>query len=177
MGFGFFLLLLFIVGPSTIILILIGLFTRDKDYFIAIGVIWFLLFGLICLSISINFFTSKKNLDQSDLYGDYVIDRSHFPGKQADWQYDHFRFTLTHSDSIYFHETEGANIIKTHKGSIRFLTKYSQPRLIIEMENDTCHHIIEKYPTLYRKVWSFYYVFHSPKFKNVFFRKGKWRKR
>ncbi|POR20843.1 hypothetical protein BWK58_13375, partial [Flavobacterium columnare] len=35
-------------------------------------------------------------------------------------------------------------------------------------------HIIQNNPTLYREVWSFYYVFKSKKIGNMFFTKKKW---
>jgi len=49
-----------------------------------------------------------------------------------------------------------------------------QPLLRIHRSAEM-HHIIEEEPTLYRNVWSFYYVFKSQKFGNVFFKKGKWK--
>ncbi|QRR00195.1 hypothetical protein [Dyadobacter sandarakinus] len=36
------------------------------------------------------------------------------------------------------------------------------------------HHILMDNPTTYRETWSFYLVFDSPKFGNVFFTKGDW---
>jgi hypothetical protein len=39
------------------------------------------------------------------------------------------------------------------------------------MEQPT-HHIMTSNPTTYRSAWSFYLVFYSPKFNNVYFKKG-----
>jgi len=36
------------------------------------------------------------------------------------------------------------------------------------------HHIVTSNPTTYRSAWSFYLVFESPKFNNVYFKKGQW---
>ncbi|NRF37488.1 hypothetical protein [Pedobacter foliorum] len=36
------------------------------------------------------------------------------------------------------------------------------------------HHIMDGDPTIYRDTWSFYLVFNSPKFGNMFFKKGAW---
>jgi len=131
--------------------------------------------GLLILTLVIySWLTGKKELDRSDVYGDYVIDRGKFSGPQADWQYEHFRFTILPNDSIYFYETDGEKIIKTHKGTVKFLSTYKSPRLVVQIETPR-HHIIENYPTLYREPWSFYYVFNSGKFGNVFFTKGKWK--
>jgi len=35
-------------------------------------------------------------------------------------------------------------------------------------------HILASNPTTYRNAWNFYLVFNSPKFGNMFFKKGKW---
>ena len=47
-------------------------------------------------------------------------------------------------------------------------------RLIIKMEQPT-HHIMTSNPTTYRSARSFYLVFYSPKFNNVYFKKGQWK--
>jgi hypothetical protein len=131
--------------------------------------------GLLILTLFLyNWLTSKKEIERSDIYGDYVIDRNKFSGFQADWQYEHFRYTILPNDSIYFYETDGEKIIKTHKGTVKFLSSYQRPRLVLQIDTPR-HHIIESYPTLYREPWSFYYVFNSEKFGNVFFTKGKWK--
>src|SRR4051812_5379886 len=53
---------------------------------------------------------------------------------------------------------------------IRLLTdkKKLDRKLIINMEQPT-HHILTSNPTTYRSAWSFYLIFNSPKFGNMFF--------
>lgn len=118
-------------------------------------------------------FRTKMVLDKEDYYGEYIINRKYFPGIQADWQYNTFRFEIRENDSIYFHVTEGEKILETFKGKVRFATPYNSTRLIINMPLPT-HHIISDNPTTYRDVWDFYLVFKSHKFHNVFFTKGEW---
>ena len=172
MGFGFSLGLIFIILPLTAILLLTGVITRKKVTG-ALGVIWGGVFALILFSFIARFLTSQVELDRDDIYGEYVIHRDKFPGFQADWQYNHFRFEIKENDSIYFHETNGEQILKTHKGTISFKEAYRRPRLVIHME-EPGHHIMEAEPALYRQTWSFFYVFKSPKFKSVFFRQEEW---
>jgi len=59
-------------------------------------------------------------------------------------------------------------------GRVRYTRANTNPRIVITM-NRTPHHILKETPTLYRKVWSFYYVFESEKFGNMFFKKGDWK--
>ncbi len=115
-----------------------------------------------------------EQADKKDYYGEYVINRDYFKGKQTDWQYNHFRFEITKEDSIFFYVTEGEKIIKSYRGKIKTSTPYSSARLIVQMEQPT-HHILKRNPTIYRSAWSFYLVFNSDKFYNVFFKKGKWK--
>lgn len=127
---------------------------------------------MIFLLSIISFFNSKKELEKEDLYGDYVIDRDKFAGKQADWQYNHYRYRITEDNKIFFYITEKEKIIKTIQGKVEIYEGYASPRLKITF--DEPFHIIDNNPTLYREVWSFYYVFYSDKYQNVFFKKGTW---
>lgn len=121
--------------------------------------------------------TSKEVLDKKDYYGEYIINRDYFSGKQSDWQYNHYRFKILKNDSLYFYITNNERIIKIIKGKIAVTNKddYESQRLIINLDYPT-HHILSSNPTTYRSSWSFYLVFNSPKFNNVFFKKGKWEK-
>jgi len=174
MGFGANLLFIFILIPGTLIMLIAWIFTRN----IQIGRL--LLFGWTCvialaiLGTVVSFFTEKKQLDRDDIYGTYVIDRTKFPGKQADWQYDHYRFTITKDNKFFFYVTDKNRVVRAYQGSIGFREVYEHPRLVIQLPQPH-QHIMEEEPTLYRNVFSFYYVFNSPKFGNVFFTKGDWK--
>ena len=62
--------------------------------------------------------TAKKILKKEDYYREYIINRDYFPGKQANWQYDHYRFEIKENDSIFFYLTDREKILKTFRGKI-----------------------------------------------------------
>ncbi|GAA4359445.1 hypothetical protein GCM10023185_26060 [Hymenobacter saemangeumensis] len=120
--------------------------------------------------------TTKKQLKKQDFYGQYIINRSYFPGRQANWQYDSFRFEIKKNDSLYFYVLQRGKIAQTYKGAISTLKPYSSHRLVVQMNQPT-HHVMESNPTIYRDAWGFYLVFNSPRFGNMFFIKGSWEAR
>lgn len=174
MGFGFNLFFIFILVPATIILLLISLFSKKEIFGKTLRIIWFSVFSLVLFSYIVQALTSKKELKKKDYYGQYIVDRAFFAGNQADWQYNNFRFEIKPNDSIFFYVTNKEKVVKTYKGKIKTTTAYNSDRLILSMQ-DSSHHIVSSNPTTYRSAWSFYLVFYSPKFKNVFFKKGKWK--
>lgn len=174
MGFGFNLFFIFILLPLTAALLIIWLLTKRKFFIISLAIIWAAIFALIIIGSLLNILLSKVTLEKEDFYGEYIIDRSYFSGKQADWQYENFRFEIKNNDSIYFYITQKNDIAKVFKGRISTLKPYSSERLVLHMQQPT-HHILITNPTIYRDTWGFYLVFNSPKFNNVFFTKGKWK--
>lgn len=179
MGFGFNLLFVFIILPLTalltIILLATWLKTKQKIYGKVVALMWLLIMGFIASLIGIKWLTSKTELDKKDYYGHYIVNRDYFAGKQADWQYDHFRFEIKDNDSIYFHVTDKEKIITTYTGKITTTKAYSSERLIINMEQPT-HHIMTSNPTTYRSARIFVLIFYSPEFNNVYFKKGYWKR-
>ncbi len=173
MGFGFNLFFVFILVPLIGILLVVWLITRKKIFGKSVGMTWLGILGLILLSGTVQWLSAKTELKKNDYYGQYIVDRDFFPGRHADWQYNNFRFEIKNDDNIYFYETNRGKILKTFKGKISTTRPYSSERLIISMEQPS-HHILTSNPTIYRNAWSFYLVFHSPKFSNVYFKKGKW---
>ncbi|WP_333600611.1 hypothetical protein [Flavobacterium sp.] len=161
------------IVPLTAILLLLWFITKKKIFGKIAGWYWigFLLFVVFLCILDV--FTSKKKIEKEDIYGDYIIDREKFPGKQADWQYNHYRYSITKDNKMYFYITNKEKIVKTIKGTIK-LNNYANPRIELFFE-DPKFHIIEEDPTLYREIWSFYYVFYSNKYQNVFFKKGSWK--
>ena len=173
MGFGFYLGFIFIILPLTGILLIVWALTRKKIFGKILGFIWLSLIGLIFFSVILQWLTAKKELEKEDYYGQYVIDRNYFKGKQANWQYNNFRFEIRKNDSIYFYLTENEKILKIYKGTISTVKPWNSERLVINMIQPT-NHIIKTNPTVYRSAWGFYLVFHSDKFNNIYFKKGKW---
>ena len=178
MGFGFNLFFVFILVPLTGILLVTWLLTQKKIFGIVLGLIWLGIFGLGFYSSTIQWLRERKDfkLKKNDYYGQYVINRNYFKGGQADWQYNTFRFEIKDNDSIFFYVTDKEKILKTYRGTITTTAPYSSERLILNMEQPT-HHIMSGNPTTYRNRSdrSFYLVFYSPKFNNVFFKKGEWK--
>lgn len=168
-----FLFFLFIISPLTVILLLAWLVTKNKIYGKIVGFFWLSLFGIFIFGTIIRIMTDKTELDKKDYFGEYIVNREYFKGKQTDWLYDNFRFEIKDNDSIYFYVTDKEKILKTYSGTITTTKPFSSERLIIKMEQPT-HHILTSYPTTYRSAWSFYLVFNSPKFNNVYFKKGQW---
>jgi len=173
MGFAFNLFVAFILFPLVCILFILWAISKKKAFIKMIAYIITGLFGLIVLSSFLRIFIDKKTLHKDDYYGSYVIDKTYFPGKQANWQYDTFRFEIKDNDSIYFYVTDKNKIRKTYKGTISTKTIYQSQRLAIHMQQPT-HHILTTNPTIYRSVWGFELVFDSPKFSNMCFKKGEW---
>lgn len=167
--------ILIIVVPINIVFVLIGLFSK-KTIFHKIGcgisILPFLL--LILLYIFNLCFYKKMNLDQDEIYGTYVIDTYKCPGKQANWQHKHFKFEIRKDDCFYFYIYNDAGVLqKTIKKPIIFKSGWNSS--LIDMQpNKNDFHILKNNPTLYREVWTFYYVFESEKFGNMFFTKKKW---
>ena len=175
MGFGFTLFVLVVLIPTTLTFLLLWAFFRKKIFGFALATFWgFFLLLVLGLNI-IAFFTKPMTVEQDDVYGEYIVDRNRYPGTNADWQYNHFRFEIT-ADSLFLHETEGRKIIRTHRRKIDFLEPRVQALWTFADTNDSAHHLINSTPTLYRETFDFYYVFKSEKFGNVFVRRGKWEK-
>lgn len=86
--------LLIIIVPSTGILLLLWLITRKSIFGKIAGALWLGLISLIVLFCILSVFNSKKEIDKDDIYGEYIIDRNKCAGKQADWQYNHYRFKI-----------------------------------------------------------------------------------
>lgn len=164
-----------IILPVSLILLLIAGITNKKIYAQVVLYGWiFMIFMSILGEISRPLF-QKIVLEKSDFYGEYIIDRNYFSGKQTDWQYNNFRFEIKENDSIYFYVTDGKIINKIYKGKFSTRKTFSseRPKFEISFPN---HHILTTNPTVYREIWDFILVFNSPKFKNMYFRKGKWKK-
>lgn len=173
MGFGFNLGIIFIILPALAIFFVLFVATKKKFFGKAIAAVIIGILALVLFSSAMRMLTSKKQLDKDDYYGSYVVDKSYFPGKQADWQYNHYRFEIKDNDSIYFYYTDGNRIRKTYKGHISTVKPFSSEILVLHMQQPT-HHILTTNPTIYRGTWKFELVFDSPKFSNMFFTKGEW---
>ena len=177
LGFLFFLFTLFLVVLGSVV---IGMIRGDKELIFTVFKGVGIFFGLILFAIIVSqvkeYFTGKMHVDKEDIYGSYIIDRTRFPGKNAEWQYQHYRFEITEPDGFAFHCTNYDKVVKTYIGKVEFTTD-NRPHIKLQMQypdGDTCH-VLRTNPTLYREPFSFYYVFESPKYGNMFFKNGEYR--
>lgn len=154
-------------------LLLLWVSSRRKIFVELLATIWGTLLVITIVSGINSWLAADKVLEKDDYYGQYIVNRSYFPGKQADWQYDSFRFEIKDNDSIYFYATEKQKIVQVFKGAISTIKPTVSERLVLHMAQPT-HHILTGNPTTYRNARGFYLVFNSPKFGNVFFKKGEW---
>lgn len=160
---------LFLIAVSLVLFIL-WISLRKHIFGFILGGIWLLVF---LLSIFNENPAEKIDLTKADYYGNYIIDRSFYPGPQAEWQYNHYRFYIRDNDSIYFYVTHKEKIIRAYIGNIYTVKPFDSERLGISMPYPT-HHILRSGPTVYRTKTGFYLVFRSPRYGNVFFKKGNW---
>lgn len=169
MGFG--LGFIFVLLPLTVLLLILWVETGKRLLGIALGLMWLGAGGIFLLAVVSE---SMSKLDPDDFYGEYVIDRTKFPGRQADWQYNHYRFEITPANELRFHVTDGRRIVRTYAVPITFTNLRATPHLVLQLDSSR-YHILADNPTLYRTNGEFYYVFESPHFGNVFFTKGHWQ--
>jgi hypothetical protein len=181
MGKGIVILFYLIMIPLSAILFFAWVvgdyFQWKKQQFVYILItIWVIFIGGTGLLFMIEPFLKPMVVTPQDIYGNYVIDKSIFPGKQAEWQYDNFRFKITKNDELVFEyhiynnwKREVVNISYTSGYYDTDKDEYCNKRIILH-SNSTNHHIIHDNPTLFRKDFNrFYYVFKSKRFGNVFF--------
>jgi hypothetical protein len=173
MGFGFNLFFVFILLPLTLLLPIVSVLSKQSCFGKALGLLWIGTIMLVIISFVLRPIFSIKLLEKSDYYGEYVIDRSMFPGGNANWQYNSFRFEINDHDSIFFHATDGKRIIRTYPGTISTVKPYSSERLVLHMIKPT-HHVIDENPETHRSTWDFYLTFKDSLYNNMFFVKGKW---
>lgn len=169
MGVGFNL-----IGFPILILVTVGLLgyffiTKSTVPLKILRVIWLLTVILIVTGRIADYFRKPIRLTKSDIIGEYRIDTNIFGGPNANWQYDHYKFTITSTDSIFFYVTNNGTIIKTIKEKILYS---SGPPDVWKVQGAaTRYHVIKYPPTLYRGHYKFYYVFKSDHYGNMFFRK------
>ena len=158
----------------SIILFLLNLIFKNKIFRdLNIG-LWLLFISIPVILLIESFLNSKTNVEKEDIYGNYIINRNKCKGKQADWQYNHYRFKITNDNKIYFYVTDKERIVKSFTGKIE-INSYSNPSTLFKINfEEPIFHILQENPTLYRETWTYYYVLHSQKYGNMFFTKGNW---
>ncbi len=103
--------------------------------------------------------------DRDEIIGHYEIDRSRYPGKQADWQHATYSLQISQNSAVVRDSRTNTKweypIIWYHQPDYRWTFKDEGKR----------HHIVAEGPDLYRQRSGYHYVFKSPLYGDVFFRK------
>ena len=168
MGFGFNLIGFPLLIVSTVGLLIYFAATENKTALKILGSVWIVAIVVGATSLIREHYQTPLRLTKQEIIGNYRIDKRFYPGKNTDWQYDHYRFTITPTDSIYFYLTNKNTILKTFKGKLKYS---SGPPDLWSIQSDTTYHVIKYRPLLHRGNRKFYYVFHSDIYGNMFFRK------
>ena len=169
MGFGFNLFGFPLLILSTIGLFIFFLISRKKITLTILGSLWGFTILIFIFGSIADHYRKPIRLTKQDIIGEYRIDKTFYPGKNANWQYKHFKFYITDKDSILFVIMKEKGIpLAFYKHKINFS---DGPPDLWKIIADSTHHILKSQPTLYRGHDKFYYVFHSEKYGNMFFRK------
>lgn len=169
MGFGFSLFGLPLLLIVTVALLLFA--TRKKSALKVLAAIWLITIVLVIACAVASHLREPILLTKQDVVGEYRIDTTFYPGKNARWQYYRYKFRITNSDSLYFTIMDtGQHPYKIFAHKIN--QDFGPPFLWSVVADSTCH-IIRAKPILHRGHNKFYYVLHSDKFGNMFFRHAK----
>ena len=163
--------LIFIVFPIiliTLVLLAGFVFTRKRRYLATLGTIWFFAIGGYSILLIIAHFNKPIQLKQEDICGDYRIDTNFYPGANARWQYNKYRFTITNKDSLLLHAYD---IYGRQQSTYGYKIRHSNRHFGTWSADSAKHHLLYHSPILYRSHSSYYYVLKSTRYGNMFFRK------
>ena len=111
-----------------------------------------------------------KLVEKHDIIGTYCVDTRMFPGKNSNWQYEHYKIEITDNKLIVKYLDLG-RIQSTESVEIVFLEYYKNNR--VKVTGNSHHHMLQQHPLLVREGWSYYYVINSLKYGNMYFKKEK----
>jgi hypothetical protein len=160
-----------------LIITLIGgmgfLITKKSLYWKMLLYTWVpFLFIILCV-VTVIWLENDVVLAKKDFYGTYRINRDYFPGEDAEWQYDHFKFDILENDSIHFYVTKNDSVVRVYKGKVFFNESYKSVRIRFDMLSPV-HHVMSDQPLIIRSRWDFDIVMHSSLFNNMYFEKTSW---
>ena len=168
MGFGFNLIGFPILILTTIGLLIYFFVSKKRIALTILGAIWGLTILVFIASVISDHYRAPIRLTKSEIIGDYRIDTNFYKGTNAKWQYEHYKFTISPNDSIYFFVINKDTVKKMFKGKLKYS---SGPPDLWTIQSMTTYHVIKYPPILYRGHNKFYYVFKSDIYGNMFFRK------
>lgn len=130
-----------------------------------IAVIFFVGPILLVLVFSfVGWMNSKVRPSRADILGDYKVDRGFCPGKQADWQHEIYSLKITEK----WIEIRDVRTEKIWREEIDWVT-WSEYRWRFKVA--PAHHMIRGGPAIVREKLGYYYIFESPLYGVVRFRK------
>lgn len=142
--------------------------SKDKIFFKKALILWLLVASFIGIVVLLSWYFSPISVDKHLIIGTYEIDTKLYPGKNANWQKEHFRFQITEDDQFIFYERLADKTERVSYGRVKWAKERTEKwSILIEKP----HHVIDQHPVLYRSNRGFYYVFRSKLFGNMFFRK------
>lgn len=166
-----------IIIPVALIVLILSIYsglaflvTRKVEYwhlFLKVVGSTFMLIGVLLL---VRWLNSDVKLSHGDFHGDYVIDRDYFPGPNAQWQYEHYKFTIRQDDSLFFYVMAGDSVKSVFKGKMNVSTAYASARITFDMHQPV-HHVFTEQPLIVRSCWGFNIVLYSPFYNHMYFEK------
>lgn len=122
------------------------------------------------VSTVIEFLPKYRRVSPGDVYGTYRIDRNFYPGQNADWQYEHYRFKITSENKFVLTEIDDNGVAHQYQGKVTWKDTKTR-RALWSAKLSKPHHLQINAPTLYRSYFYFYYVIPSKRYGNMFFRR------
>ncbi|NQZ90183.1 MAG: hypothetical protein HRT54_21685 [Colwellia sp.] len=142
--------------------------TKNKQFLYKFSVLWLTPICFISLLMLFAWFNGLTHVDKQRIVGSYEVDTKFYPGKNANWQKEHFRFEITEDNKFYLFVRLADKSENVYQGYVKWANETPE-KWSITMDNP--YHIIDKHPVLYRSKFDYYYVFRTQKFGNMFFSK------
>lgn len=163
-----FSVLLFVLVSGTVLDLLFYYRTRDAYHLKRIAVFWSAPLVFIGATIFLIWWLSPAAVTKDSIVGCYEVDDRFYPGPNARWQKQLFRFEVGTDNSFVLYERLADGTDKPFFGHVSWAND-SPEKWSIRMR--TPHPVAVKYPLLYRQQHGFYYVFRTKAFGNMFFRR------
>jgi hypothetical protein len=160
-------ILVFLLMVSFLLLVN-ALTQRTLKPLLILVLIWGVPAGLWSIINFVDEMQRPIRLTKNDIIGEYHIDTTFYPGVNARWQYKHYVIQITKDSLLLLCLNDSGKPMAVFRNKIKYT--YGPPDKW-EIDGTPGHHIITHHPTLYRSHTRFYYVFHSTRFGNMFFRK------
>ena len=130
----------------------------------AVGIYSIAPFVMVAILTGLGWVDEKVQPSRNEILGKYRIDRNFYPGPQADWQHETYRMTIT-DNWVEIRDT------RTKQVWAQEIKWMHWPKYRWRFEEAPAHHMLRGGPAIIRERFGFYYVFESPLYGTVVFRK------